>query len=336
MCTTSLVLIAKNVLRSNGLLLLVPLVRSMSFGNSLQNPLSKVIRASRASRALRVLRFLWRSIAQVFADHCNPHTCHATAIKVQIRTDDMTRSTKRHFQPSIDTYLHCSPSNQQDHVTAAVPSPFPPLPKTIQSSLLNVGMRVRKSVPEGYKTTVTPNKSFAATSICHDGPTFAENPIRTHKALLPYCGILKVGDLATQPVPDEEDLPQLQFDDDWSLPSSSQESNMSAISHGNVVAEMPRAAFGKKKRQRDDEDNEDLIPNFQPISPYLQSENPTPFSNLSHNRPVAIPRTRRQPNARLCGAGIHESKMVDVADFEEATFFRPEEWMIDTTDWGNV
>ncbi|KAG8630044.1 hypothetical protein KVT40_001663 [Elsinoe batatas] len=59
-------------------------------------------------------------------------------------------------QPSITSFFPSSTSTSASLSTAApsssAPSRLSPLPDPIQSSLLNVGMRVRKSVPEGYKT----------------------------------------------------------------------------------------------------------------------------------------------------------------------------------------
>lgn len=79
----------------------------------------------------------------------------------------------------------------------------PVLPADTQSNLLNVGMRVRKSVPEGYKTG-----SYSAFSL-FDDPKTTQPPTavaRTtpssytgQRELLPFCGINKVGGLSSQP-----------------------------------------------------------------------------------------------------------------------------------------
>lgn len=102
-----------------------------------------------------------------------------------------------------------SPSSSQ-HLDVP-PSPpcinSPPLPATVQANLLSVGMRVRKSVPEGYKTgnysafslfdehTNTIPKTY---STMVEGRSRA-NAISTPRELLPFCGIHKVGGLDTQP-----------------------------------------------------------------------------------------------------------------------------------------
>lgn len=90
----------------------------------------------------------------------------------------------------------------------------PQLPGQVQANLLSVGMRVRKSVPEGYKT----GHKFGGFSLWADStspPT--ESPssvgsfqrpassrpeaytISSPRELLPFCGINKVGGLAVQP-----------------------------------------------------------------------------------------------------------------------------------------
>ncbi|PNS21626.1 S-phase delaying protein 1 [Sphaceloma murrayae] len=80
----------------------------------------------------------------------------------------MSHTRKKPFTPSgnqssIRTYFTqstatASPSSSSSSSSSA-PQPrtplSPPVPDQIQSSLLNVGMRVRKSVPEGYKTHKT-------------------------------------------------------------------------------------------------------------------------------------------------------------------------------------
>lgn len=83
----------------------------------------------------------------------------------------------------------------------------PELPAETQSNLLNVGMRVRKSVPEGYKTG-----SYSAFNLWADSNESATNTtavpipgtqpplsVSGQRELLPFCGINKVGGLSSQP-----------------------------------------------------------------------------------------------------------------------------------------
>ena len=147
-----------------------------------------------------------------------------------------------------------------------------------------------------------------------------------YQRLVPYCGILQVGGLAAQPVPAEEDLPPLQFDDEWSMPSSSQASNKSAV---KAAITIPSAAtiLEDKKRRREDADDEDLGLESQPVSPRSRPISHTRMPNLDHLRPIALPKSRRKVSmADHVGDGKRESEMIDVGDFGEAPFFQPEEW----------
>lgn len=222
------------------------------------------------------------------------------------------RSFKRPFQPSISfNFGHrtCD-SGPPPRAQKATPScALPALPATVQSSLLNVGMRVRKSVPEGYQTQeklpFTPERDSVNLS---SGFT----------TLVPYCGIFKIGCHDIKPPPFEEDLPPLKFDsDDWGF-LSSQESSASSDSLQPTVT-VPVVSSHKRRRE-DDDDDDDI--ESQPDSPRSYP----PFShtrmpNLDRLRPIALPKTRKKPVP-----DPSELTMIDVGDFGEAEFFRPDEW----------
>ncbi|EAA36523.1 hypothetical protein GE21DRAFT_2110 [Neurospora crassa] len=109
--------------------------------------------------------------------------------------------------------------------TAAAPLNGPVLSPTIRSSLLNVGMRVRKSVPEGYKTgkiasgfpswmddsNNTNNRNHISGSGAsalagnngHNRPVSAAPSAppaaaSANRELTPFCGIHKIGGYAVQ------------------------------------------------------------------------------------------------------------------------------------------
>ncbi len=238
------------------------------------------------------------------------------------------RSFKRPFQPSISSYFghvrdtDCHPATTQTSTLSPI------LPPTIQSSLLNVGMRVRKSVPDGYKTKQKMfcdlSKPFGASTSKSDQTRSAST---SFNGLLPYCGILKVGGHESQqPVPEEADLPPLQYDhDDWGFPSS-QESNVSTISNSSLItpAYVPIATISSNKRRREDADEEDLDLESQPVSPRSRPISHTRMPNLNDIRPIALPKSRRKVSQ---AEEIKESEMVDVGDFGEAEFLRPAEWV---------
>lgn len=89
----------------------------------------------------------------------------------------------------------------------APPSPQPELPPSVQANLLSVGMRVRKSVPEGYKTVGPSAFKLWTDNSPLPTPTTTRAPKANSRELLPFCGINKVGGLATQP--EFEDVPEL-------------------------------------------------------------------------------------------------------------------------------
>lgn len=241
------------------------------------------------------------------------------------KTDTMAttkRSFKRPFQPSINSHFGHPTPNRPSAPGAETSTPSSILPNTIQSSLLNVGMRIRKSVLEGYQTQRISSYSLPTTYNNITPERNSVTPSRGFTGLVPYCGILKIGGHDTQPSPpSEEDLPPLQFDcNDWGL-LSSQESKASSDSLQPVLT-IPMVS--SHKRRHEDEDDE-LDVELRPVSPRSYP----PFShtrmpNLDQLRPIALPKTRKKPV--LEPLELRESEMIDVVDFEEADFLRPGEW----------
>lgn len=222
---------------------------------------------------------------------------------------------KRPFQPSVDSYFHHASKEINSlgvtlhHDSTAVPKP----PPAIQSSLLNVGMRVRKSVPEGYKTCA---KSQSHSSIdAENRHRSGIEPWRLGTAarpreLMPYCGILHVGGHENQPVEAENDLAPLEFVSDASDLMSSQEfaTSMSIA----PVFPSPR----NKKRPLDDLSG---CWELQPVTSPLCPIGVTRLNRLQH---------KLQPKSamrRHLFTAEQECERIDVDDFEEATFLRPKD-----------
>ena len=144
---------------------------------------------------------------------------------------------------------------------------------------------------------------------------------------------MKVGgyEQQKQPVPAEEDLPPLHFNrEDRSLPTS-QESYasteytvMTSMKLSDPIP-MRTSTTNGKKRQREDADEEDLDLDSQPVSPRSRPISHTCMPNLDRVRPIALPRSRRKMSQRE-QVGLKESEMIDVGDFGEAGFFRPDAW----------
>lgn len=130
-----------------------------------------------------------------------------------------TPRTKRPFagaasdpaQRQITSFFHATgtgSTNPPSSSETTLPS-RPVLPADTQSNLLNVGMRVRKSVPEGYKTGTycalnlfndlenkKPNSAGAAAAPARALPS---SYAAGQRELLPFCGINKIGGLSSQP-----------------------------------------------------------------------------------------------------------------------------------------
>ncbi|PNP48853.1 hypothetical protein TGAMA5MH_00011 [Trichoderma gamsii] len=131
-------------------------------------------------------------------------------------------------QRQITSFFAAQSPTNSSPAAADASSQRAPLPANVQANLLSVGMRVRKSVPEGYKTTgpsafklwtdstrpgeVKLSSQMAAAAV-------AKPASAVSRELLPFCGINKVGGLDTQPefvyddgdieVPALDEIPEL-------------------------------------------------------------------------------------------------------------------------------
>ena len=112
---------------------------------------------------------------------------------------------KRQFQPTIDSFFAradrdewLSHAWQHESILQRVRNE-PNLPSEVQASLLSVGMRIRKAVPEGYKTHKTslfsdPTPALPRTTSYAYQPT---GPSRVAE-LTPFCGLHSIGGLGIQ------------------------------------------------------------------------------------------------------------------------------------------
>ncbi|KAI1054864.1 hypothetical protein LB506_006823 [Fusarium annulatum] len=190
-------------------------------------------------------------------------------------------------QRQITSFFNARSSDEPAIAEADKPMQ-PTLPSNVQANLLSVGMRVRKSVPEGYKTKGTSAfKLWTDNAPVHVSTATAKAPGKgVSRELLPFCGINKVGGLDTQPefeddVPDLDALPEL---------TMSQES-AEGESHD-----------GSRKRIFDEDDDE-LDSSFD-------------MGNHGNPRVMAIPVSRKGAGLRSFGQDNRNSG----SDFDEADF----------------
>ncbi|KAI9889328.1 MAG: hypothetical protein M1814_005571 [Vezdaea aestivalis] len=258
---------------------------------------------------------------------------------------------KKPFQPSLHSFWgHSSASSLPPNTPMPPPTLAPKLPSPVQSSLLNVGMRVRKAVPEGYKTKLLPSPSkpipdFAAFDV-FGAPSQTPAPIQMQTdpfpttftsrpaELVPYSGIERIGGLTRQPMSSFIDEGYV------SLPASQE-----------PLSQQPFTPSNKRRLaadfEADDEEssspqipssptrfhNTNLVfaplifsdaPDFAdvPVSPRstAASLNGRAGVEVNSTRLKATPRSRRK---RADTLGDEENCMqVDGNDFEEASFLR--------------
>lgn len=210
-------------------------------------------------------------------------------------------------QRQITSFFSASAASAADPPSFA--ARYPVLPASVQANLLSVGMRVRKSVPEGYRTT-SPSafKLWTDTTppaAALDAPaTKAAAAGTVPRELLPFCGINKVGGLGTQSetsgfYDDDNDLrvPDLDAVPGLTLSQESAESN---------------ATESSRKRIFDDEEDDDA-----PAIEGLHSKRAWD-ANSGNARLMATPRRSRAAKGFPLEAMGQENLAVD--DFEEAPF----------------
>ena len=137
--------------------------------------------------------------------------------------------------------------------------------------------------------------------------------------LVPYCGILRTGNLRQEEQRNDsyqDVLPAIDWDTD-KLPSN-QEFAASVPS----VATLPPRLPGK--RCHDDEDSDKLLLSNPQRSPPLQQ---TSLPHMNILRPILQPKTRKPPQGKIAKGLQESSDALDIDDFEEATFLRFEDCM---------
>ncbi|KAJ5578696.1 uncharacterized protein N7459_007660 [Penicillium hispanicum] len=227
-----------------------------------------------------------------------------------------TLSKRRRFQPPITSFFpgptgafSDTHSVSHNHYSAATSSAIPVVPAKVQASLLSVGMRVRKSVADGYKTRMAmKDEKHSHTVVATDTSVVRAYPGTTgHTELAPFSGIPRTA--YDQPF----STSYLATDDGdfYSLPPSSQESTTSTDSFSNVAKSHKRRLDMESYIFADD----DLLDHD--IASNTWKEAPLGRTILS----PSLGQQRR----RVLALQQKPSSTMDLDDFEEASFLRRRE-----------
>lgn len=250
-------------------------------------------------------------------------------------TNDTTK--RRRFQPPITTFFSAATpeSNDNDyndcttprlshyHYSAATFSPVPAVPAKVQSSLLNVGMRVRKSVADGYKTlAVKPDEkpTYRLEQKQQQQQPIRQYPDTSNSELAPFCGSSKTGYVGVQPFAHPSSAMDYHHNelvtdegDAFSLPSSSQESTESS--------EIP--LNGQKRSYDSDDEMDDFADENDQPSGFLKGTS-LPASS-PHGRTILAPTLGQQRRRFISIKNQKAAGHMDVDDFGEASFLRRRE-----------
>ncbi|RCI12303.1 hypothetical protein L249_0744 [Ophiocordyceps polyrhachis-furcata BCC 54312] len=207
------------------------------------------------------------------------------------------------------------PSQQPSGLAASVR-----LPPSVQADLLSVGMRVRKSVPEGYKTA---SSSFKLWSDDGDGgagttPQASSHHTQTHilkdasagssRELLPFCGINRVGGLAFQDDPSylapPEALPSLTLSQETINDDEDEDDD---DDDDDKILNPPGA---RKRSLPEDEDDVWSLP----------GQAYTPGWSSANARVKATPRHRAAAKGAGPAEDVGQENMVVDGDFSDADF----------------
>ncbi|KAJ5725132.1 uncharacterized protein N7483_006489 [Penicillium malachiteum] len=212
-------------------------------------------------------------------------------------------SKRRRFQSSITTYFSApessasDPSLSHNHYSATTYSATPVVSAKVQASLLSVGMRVRKSVADGYKTQLSLEKEKVA-PVMPTRESFVSQtyPSTTSSELAPFSGIPKSSNnLVTD-------------DDAFSLPPSSQESVASSTT-GPI-------GLNGQKRHLDNDIFADSDSDQEDDGFHHWQGNTAGRTILS----PSLGQQRRRIIAAHKKSLLNQHSSMDLDDFEEATF----------------
>jgi hypothetical protein len=217
----------------------------------------------------------------------------------------------------------------------------PSLPESVQADLISVGMRIRKSVPEGYKTG-----GYSAFKLFSDHSAPAP-PLRSigerssyrnvKRELIPLCGILKVGGFAQQELVSENSLEEDEDEEDDQLLGQTDVPDLSSQSStiSNCSVSIPDKGKNGNKRYFDEDEGDpdtevfqnteiwedkalELSPKSKPVGRRWVRSGSNPDA-----RALAVPKSKRKWNGTqqdLAVSGNGGTPMMGQGDFTEADF----------------
>ncbi|KAH6657031.1 ribonucleotide reductase inhibitor-domain-containing protein [Truncatella angustata] len=261
--------------------------------------------------------------------------------------------TKRQFagaasdpaQRRITSFFNSSgpihPSTPSDESS---PKGFSASDATVQANLLSVGMRVRKAVPEGYKTVGYSafslwdenRKDGIPTSATPDTGRPRPDALSTPRELLPFCGINKIGGFGTQEssVSDEfafslpsAGVPLGLVDPDAMDDVPGLTLSQKSVESNDLYASGVTGTATRKRCFADEEDEILQVPDQLNLMGWQDFEvSPRSLApvDLSNSRRMAMPRKGglKGKNGAFNGAQQfgQENAMMPSGDFEDASF----------------
>lgn len=223
----------------------------------------------------------------------------------------------------------------------SAPRTFASSDASVQANLLSVGMRIRKAVPEGYKSG-----SYSAFPLWEDknnknavptGPTHDAGGSRVSasvlKELLPFCGINKIGGLDTQSFSAPADFafglpvtrnPLDLLDHDLMADVPGLTLSQESVESNGFMNSDATSARTRKRFFVDEEESE--VPDrlgvmgWQDVEVSPQSLAPV---DLGNGRRMAMPRKGGVRGKVVAGRTGQENRMAVDNDFEEAAFLDP-------------
>ncbi|KAI9672274.1 MAG: hypothetical protein M1831_002088 [Alyxoria varia] len=261
---------------------------------------------------------------------------------------DARPRTKRQYQPSIDTYLYHRPSDDPQKQPASPSEPLTTntprhapdtLPHSVQSSLLSVGMRIRKAVPEGYKNQIAHEaaKSFqhalfgkSETLELNDENVMPRPPqVQGRPAeLAPMCGIHKIGGYGVGSSQCDELQNNVTARPSSTVPTalSAPRAAQSSLSADQQCARLqqPRVAASRKRVLGEDEDEALVDGTTNDVAGGLPMALDSTTAS-TRRMAVAVSRHKRAPLGELEQPPARPPLTIegDGMDFGEADFLQP-------------